>query len=332
MSKLTTRPEGSTYRERLLRHLTREALAKRWLRILVDGLHLILLGSIALFMTGLLYQLRNLATSFDEDAPRLLITWRVGLSLSSIILTVVAVASMHALCYEASPFGGPFSDLLLKIIKRFHEMYDALMISIRILKELWSPSISGILTLLFMLVWVPLIIFPSWLSYGLIEHVMVKIDTNNKVKLVGAFMDLIAEASDPKLLERVVGSFSYVECLVDGEGTAGQLEKTENRLLATDTSVRVRETVKARAQRFFLYGEEEWGEDGSGMTKEQAQTLLKLHSYPEGFRKHFLSVSFDKDNADLRPFSLLPFEECVARVLCSYNHKGNLGHRTEIFY
>lgn len=124
MSQLTTRPEGSTYRERLLRHVERERVAKQWLQYLVEGLQIILLGSIGLFMTGLLYQLRNLAGSFDEDAPRLLITWKVGLSFSSIILAVVGAATIHALLYEVSPFGGPFSKLLLKIIKLLSKFFD----------------------------------------------------------------------------------------------------------------------------------------------------------------------------------------------------------------
>ncbi|KZS88947.1 hypothetical protein SISNIDRAFT_489605 [Sistotremastrum niveocremeum HHB9708] len=50
MSKLTAKPVGNTYRERLLRHIAREALAKRWLGYLVEGLHILLLWSIGLFM------------------------------------------------------------------------------------------------------------------------------------------------------------------------------------------------------------------------------------------------------------------------------------------
>ncbi|KZT33208.1 hypothetical protein SISSUDRAFT_434756 [Sistotremastrum suecicum HHB10207 ss-3] len=263
MSKLTTRPEGSTYRERLLRHLAREALAKWWLRILVEGLHIILLGSIGLFMTGLLYQLRNLAGSFDEDAPRLLITWKVGLSFSSVILAVVAAATIHALLHEVSPFGGPFSQLLLNIIMILASLVETvghlLMDLARWLKKhTFQIPWEEIMIVILLLTTIPL-----WLSYFLIEKCGVAFYTNDREKLVGAFMELIADASDPKLLERAVGSFSYVKWFENGEGTADQLEKTETRLLATDTSVRVRETLKARAHDFLPYGTKNWRKKSS---------------------------------------------------------------------
>ncbi|KZT37571.1 hypothetical protein SISSUDRAFT_836585 [Sistotremastrum suecicum HHB10207 ss-3] len=39
------------------------------------------------------------------------------------------------------------------------------------------------------------------------------------------------------------------------------------------------------------------------------------------FQAEVYCASFDQNNADLRPLSALPFEECIARVLCSYNHE-----------
>ncbi|KZS86426.1 hypothetical protein SISNIDRAFT_504140 [Sistotremastrum niveocremeum HHB9708] len=301
MSHLTTRPEGSTYRERLLRHVERERVAKRWLQYLVEGLHIILLGSIGLFMTGLLYQFRNIAGSFDEDAPSLLITWKVGLSFSSVILAVVAAATIHALLYEVSPFGGPFGKLLLKVIKtlsRFFELLADLLFEdlSRWLKARisWIPwdSMINVLVLVSMV--------PLLLSKVLIEVWRVEFNIKDNEKLVVAFMDLIAEASDPKLLERAVGSFSYVQWFEDEEGTADQLEKTENRLLATDTSVRVRETLKARAHDFIPYGTKNWMKVGPGLTKELVQSFPAFQSYPERFTKKFLDTSFREDNADLR--------------------------------
>ncbi|KZS88959.1 hypothetical protein SISNIDRAFT_469666 [Sistotremastrum niveocremeum HHB9708] len=332
MSKLTNRPEGSTYRERLLRHLERERLAKRLLRYLVEGLHVILLWSIGLFVTGLLCQLWNLGVSFDEHAPRLLAAWGLGIILSLGILGTVMSATMHALLYEVSPFGGPFSKLLLKIIKLLSKLSnivtDRLLNLTKWLDECggwipWGPII-GVVVFLTMA--------PLLLSYLLIEDWRVNFDTKDKEKLVGAFMDLIAEASDPKLLERAVGSFSYVEWFEDREVTADQLEKTENRLMATDTSVRVRETLRARFTRFVTYTQGNWKTMGPKLTKGLVQALLEFQSYPEQFRKEFLSTSFRQDNADLRGLSALPFEEFVARVLCSYNHQGKLGDRMKVFH
>ncbi|KZT38016.1 hypothetical protein SISSUDRAFT_786431 [Sistotremastrum suecicum HHB10207 ss-3] len=327
MSKLTNRPEGSTYRERLLRHLERERLAKRWLRYLVEGLHVILLWSIGLFVTGLLYQLWNLGVSFEEHAPRLLATWGLGIILSLSILGTVMSATMHALLYEVSPFGGPFSKLLLKIIKAlsklFHIVTDPLTNLIGWLYECisWIPW-HVIISVLVLLTMVPL-----WLSYYLIEEWRVNFDTKNKEKLVGAFMDLIAEASDPKLLERAVASFSYVEWFENGEGTADQLEKTWNRLTATDTSIRVRETLRARMTQFV----KDQNEKSKEITQEQIEVLVRVCPLVDRFTAEVYYASCGADNTDLRGLSLLPFEECVARVLCSYNHKGKLGDRKRIF-
>lgn len=338
MSKLTTRPDGATYRERLLRHLERERVAKRWLQYLVEGLHIILLGSIGLFMTGLLYQLRNLAGSFDEDAPRLLMTWKVGLSLASVILLVVAASTMHAVIFEVSPFGGPFSKLPIKIAETCRSFFVSAI--------KWSQNENGKFRK-----WLEAHIAPSWMSWdnvllGLllsttvpmwvpclaIFWLRVKFDTADKEKLVGAFMDLMAEASDPKLVERAVGSFSYVEWFKKKKGTtadaADRLKKTWNRLMATDTSLRVRETLRARMTQFLKYHQEK----SSEIPQEQIKALARVCPLVDRFTAEVYFTSCQADNADLRGLSFLPFEECIARILCSYNHEGNLGDRTEIFH
>ncbi|KZS88549.1 hypothetical protein SISNIDRAFT_489981 [Sistotremastrum niveocremeum HHB9708] len=332
LSKLTNRPEGSTYRERLLRHLERERLAKRWLKYLVEGLHVILLWSIGLFVAGLLYQLWNLGVSFEENAPRLLATWGLGIVLSLSILATVVAATMHALLYEVSPFGGPVSKLLLKIIKSLSKFFDTGVDMLENLNRWLKARISWIPWALITVALLLLTTVPLWLSCFLIEEWRVEFDTEEKEKLHGAFMDLIAEASDPKLLERAVSSFSYVEWFELGEGTAEQLEKMENRLMATDTSVRVRETLKARAQQFIPYGAWKGRDLGSSMTKELVSAILQSQCYPLEFGEEFLSASFWKDNADLRALSLLSFEECVSRILCSYNHHGKLGDRQRLFH
>ncbi|KZS88635.1 hypothetical protein SISNIDRAFT_489876 [Sistotremastrum niveocremeum HHB9708] len=328
--------QGSTYRERLLRHLAREALAKRWLRILVEGLHIILLASIGLFMTGLLYQLRNLAGSFDEDAPRLLNTWKVGMCFSSIILGVVAASTIHALFYEVSPFGGPFSNLIVRIAETFWSLcvlaiewskngkFDEWM-EARIAAS-WMSWRTVLLVLLL------LTTAPIWVPSLAILWLRVEFDTEDKNKLVGAFMDLIAEASDPRLLERAVGSFSYIEWFDGGQGSVDQLGKTYNRIMATDTSVRVRETLRVRLGEFVPCTSRGLRELGEKLTGEHLQFFFAIHSYPQHFRDSISKDVFKPDNQDLRPLSLLPFEECIARVLCSYHHEGKLGDRRWIFH
>lgn len=93
MSKLISRSEGGTYQDRLLRHLSREQAVKRWLKYLVEGLHLLLLGSIGVFMTGLLYQLHALGGSFETKPTILIVTWWMGVCLSSVIFLLIAVTT-----------------------------------------------------------------------------------------------------------------------------------------------------------------------------------------------------------------------------------------------
>ncbi|KZS88940.1 hypothetical protein SISNIDRAFT_528169 [Sistotremastrum niveocremeum HHB9708] len=334
MSKLTTRPEGATYRERLLRHLGRERLAKRWLQYLVEGLHVILLGSIGLFMTGLLYQLRNLAGSFDENAPRLLNTWKVCMSLSSIILAVVAAATINGLFYEVSPFGGTFSNLLVKIAETFWSLFVLVIEWFQNGK--WTKWLEAHVTISWMswadILYVLLLLttLPISVPCFAILWLRVEFDREDKNKLMAAFMDLIAEASDPKLLERAVGSFSYVEWIKSGEQSresVDQLKKTWNRLTATDTSVRVHETLKARISAFVEFcAKKHWEINDDIMS-----SIVQSSPYSTRFRAEVLSTSFGDNNSDLRPLAALPFEECIARVLCSRNHDGIWGNRTSIF-
>ncbi|KZS88953.1 hypothetical protein SISNIDRAFT_489610 [Sistotremastrum niveocremeum HHB9708] len=334
MSKLRSIPEGSTYKARLLRHLERERLAKRWLRYLVEGLHILLLWSIGLFMTGLLYQIFNLSGSFDQNAPRIKAAWAVGVILSLVIVVVMLGATIHALVYAASPFGGTFSKLLLGLMKMMSAMFESCVRwSNRSCITPWLRKRINCLPserLLLMLGWG--ILFPLWCASLLIDQRRAKMEVDDKSIMILVYFELIAEASDPQLIERAIASFSYKEWFEDGKGDVAQLEKTYNRLTATDTSVRVRETIRARAMQFTPFGfGNNLGMVGDGMAKDLVQNFHHFQAYPRDFRDEILLALGKDANADLRPLAALPFEECIARVLCSYNHKGKLGDRTSIF-
>ncbi|KZT38017.1 hypothetical protein SISSUDRAFT_1047589 [Sistotremastrum suecicum HHB10207 ss-3] len=336
MSKLTNRPEGGTYKDRLLRHLERERLAKKWLRYLVEGLHVILLWSIGLFVSGLLSQLWNLSGSFEKTAPRLLATWVLGLLLSLSILGVVLGATFHALIYEASPFGGPFSRLIFLAAKAMAGSFEPWMEQVAKAAR-WLDNIYKIRRRPFQRILPSLgrvIGGPLWMSSKLVDAWRVQLNLKDGDRLLTTYMDLIAEASDPKLLERAVASFSFVEWLQNRDQSheeLAQLKKTWDRLTATDTSLRVRETLTARARQFVPSDSQKLRGSGERVTRELVQFFCAIHSYPEEFRDLLLETAFQRDNADLRPLAALPFEECVARVLCSYNHKGKLGDRERIF-
>ncbi|KZS95594.1 hypothetical protein SISNIDRAFT_483820 [Sistotremastrum niveocremeum HHB9708] len=83
VGKLLSRPGGRTHCERTMRHEKRKELAHGWIKPLVAVLYWSLLLSIGVFIAGLLYQLRNLSTSFDESAPILETTWSLGILLAA---------------------------------------------------------------------------------------------------------------------------------------------------------------------------------------------------------------------------------------------------------
>ncbi|KZS90872.1 hypothetical protein SISNIDRAFT_518225 [Sistotremastrum niveocremeum HHB9708] len=318
MSKLINRPKGGTYQHRLLRHLSREQAIKRWLKYLVEGLHLMLLGSIGVFMTGLLYQLHALGGSFETEPTILIVTWWLGVCLSSVIFLVIAVTT--------SPVCGLLFMIIPKLISSISKALIKRLGDIGYWIDRWCDQRIS---------WFPwylisrVLASPVWLALHLIDRLICwcqgKSESPKRIKdrLVRVYTELIADASSPGLLERAVASFSYLEWIHSGKVSLDQLEKTFNRLMSTDTSIRVRETVTARVAQFVRKSAEH-------SSKIHDDLLLFLHKhYPLSiyFPALVLSCSFEKDNEDLRQLSSLPSHQSIARVLCSYNHPGKLGER-----
>lgn len=79
----------------------------------MEVLYRLLLISIGLFMTGLLYQLRNLADSFEGRATILLITWELGVVLASGIVMMMLGTTYHAVRHEACVFHGLVSKVIV---------------------------------------------------------------------------------------------------------------------------------------------------------------------------------------------------------------------------
>ncbi|KZS88898.1 hypothetical protein SISNIDRAFT_469790 [Sistotremastrum niveocremeum HHB9708] len=361
MSKLTSRPDGNSHQERLCCHRAREELAKRWLKYLVEGLHIMLLSSITLFMTGLLYQLRNLGTSFEKTAPRLLLIWQLGMALSSIILVAVAAATIHALFYEASPFGGPFSKLIIRLAGASQKSHillpfirgavvDARLSSLRLKSRLvmtWATvakvmkdahngaahnirlgRVANLPAYFGSLLFLPLSLILRW---------RVRVDWEAPQKLIGIYIDLITEASDSSLLERAVPSFSFSDWFDNvTEESEGKLLKACRRLMATDMSARVRQTITDRFNQ-FTKSTEQASQDP--IPDEILTFFATQSSLISDLPNRIWIASLKPNNADLRPHSYLSTEECMGRVLCSYDwHNETLniplpkiGEREDVF-
>ncbi|KZS91292.1 hypothetical protein SISNIDRAFT_551102 [Sistotremastrum niveocremeum HHB9708] len=298
VGKLLNRPAGKTYRERTIRHEERKTLAYVWIKPLVAVLYWSLLLSIGVFMTGLLYQLRSLSTSFDQNARALEATWALGLVIVSGIVATIAATTIHAVRFEGSPFEGLSSDAMVNLLQR--------------LTTRWK--------------W-------NWL-----KGIRVQVDWQlnySSPQLNSMFIRLIADAQDPTVLDRAVPSFSFETWFRYGDESFDVLKGAYDRLMATDTSLRVRETVKARLPALG-YLSRIWLRKPSDKAhaklkdQEMINFLIKeVYSAGQWLSRVFFT-SCREGNEDLRAVSELPFEQCIAKVLCTYDQEINLGDRSEV--
>ncbi|KZT32001.1 hypothetical protein SISSUDRAFT_626049 [Sistotremastrum suecicum HHB10207 ss-3] len=111
--RLTIRPNKKTWKERMFWHIERMRRAEKWLQVLMEVLYWMLLVSIGLFMSGLLYQLWNVSHSFEERAIILLATWALGVVLIGGIVVTMIATTYHAVRYQASVFEGLISRVIV---------------------------------------------------------------------------------------------------------------------------------------------------------------------------------------------------------------------------
>ncbi|KZS95597.1 hypothetical protein SISNIDRAFT_464597 [Sistotremastrum niveocremeum HHB9708] len=295
VGKLLSRPTGKTHKERTIRHEVRKELAYTWLRPLVVVLYWSLILSIGLFLSGLLYQLRNLSTSFQQPAPILETTWRLGIVLATSIVTALAATTIHATKFEGSPFEGVFSTLVVVFIEHLRNRW----------RWRWTQK---------------------WRA---------GIDRISGADQFRICMDLIAEASDPKLLDRVSSSFSYKAWVLlqwSDKVPIELLKRAYDRLMASDTSTRVRETVRAQMSRFAKYCREyPWGVEDAVIKPKFLEFLRSRYSFPSDFPTWATVISFQANNEDLREMGALSCEECLAKLTCTYDQDRQLGERYRIF-
>lgn len=165
-------------------------------------------------MSGLLYQLNNLGGSFEDPTPILIATWRLGIGLSSIIFLVIAGTTVHVLVYQASPFGSHLSEWLLTMVSLMSAASRSLLDRLRETGCWFDEQIR----------WVPwyqiflLLAFPIWLPLYLIGSWETDSEESDEDRLFRGFMELIAEASDPKLVERAVAMW-HPSRMSNGSGT-----------------------------------------------------------------------------------------------------------------
>lgn len=274
-----------------MRHEERKNLAFEWILPLVDLLYWSLILSISLFIAGFLTQLRNLATSFNKNAPILQATWGLGIILASFIIGIICATTLHAVRYEDSPFEGGFSRMIVKFIQTEGKRWD------------------------------------------LARKVRRRVNNLDMSKHLHTFWHLVVEAGDPRLLDRAVPSFSYSHFLMWGGDSFRAMRGAYDRFTATDTSLRVRETIRVQILRFAT-----WCRDNRTTARiltwqySFLPFLLGHCSFPEDLRAAVLLTSVVEGNDKLYDIGLLSEEGCIANILCTYNEIKALTFRAVLFH
>ncbi|KZT32000.1 hypothetical protein SISSUDRAFT_1067276 [Sistotremastrum suecicum HHB10207 ss-3] len=174
-------------------------------------------------------------------------------------------------------------------------------------------------------------------------------------ELMNAYFELLTDTSDPILLERAVASFRYRDWVQYGDGSMDQLRKVLSRLMATDVSFRVRETVSAQISRFSAwiperreqmkevqeaieeYRDEEEMEEKEKREEEEKRRAIQLTKFLVGRQEDDISDISEhftptwENCTDLLDLISLPIDKFVAKCISIHDHNINLGNHREIF-
>ncbi|KZT33395.1 hypothetical protein SISSUDRAFT_418129 [Sistotremastrum suecicum HHB10207 ss-3] len=285
-----------------MRHEERKALAWSWLAPLIWLLFGTLLLAISLFVVGYLYQLQVLSTSFSGPAPILRAAYIIAIILALCVLVLLALTVVHGVLIPNSPFEGPLSKSLLSLIPSRMRRSDRFTILTSNNRDReWEETRAA------------------------------------REEAVSTYARLISETNDPNLLDRAAPSLVFKECM--SSASLPHLIAATRRLLSTDTSIRVKATVRTQYDAFIGWLQNDpviHVQQSNALSvddvrdiirwKNECSTLLQIKSERIWFSPvNVILTSFLPHNKDLLPIGRLPFEQCIARVLCIFDQSRQLG-------
>lgn len=165
---------------------------------------------------------------------------------------------------------------------------------------------------------------------------------NETVQALKAFARLVINTNDAEVLERAVPSFVIGEWCISGGDLLPVFLAVRERFLATDTSFRVKETVKKQLLdcREWSGWRDGWGWrddlEGNAITRFCRDQCKNLVDQSHDHHRQFFSAwvffaSLDPDNKDLRGYGPDSYEKSVARLLSSWDRDEKLGDRRDVF-
>ncbi|KZS92085.1 hypothetical protein SISNIDRAFT_467308 [Sistotremastrum niveocremeum HHB9708] len=320
--RLLAVPYGKDDFERTMAHEQRKAIAEGKLIPLMGVLFWTLLLSIGFFIIGLLIQLWELAFSCDRPSFILVAGAAVATALAIVILGIILATTYHAAVNQNSPFESPLSAAMRPALRWFKSKTQRKDAS----KEFDEGEHAE-----------------SSQEKTVDELVRAEEEDTDTVKALKTYARLVLNTTDAEVLERTVPSFEIGEWYTAGDKLWDVFLAVRERFLATDTSFRVKETVNKQLVYFSEWSgwraeHGNWKNDlgGNAITrwcKDQCEELVyrSCESHRQFFPAFVFFASLDRNNEDLRGDEPESYEECVARVLSSYDRDGELGARFDVF-
>ncbi|KZS93753.1 hypothetical protein SISNIDRAFT_454175 [Sistotremastrum niveocremeum HHB9708] len=329
-ARLIATPLGNTNLERALARQRRMLTGETKMRSLMGVLVWTILLSIGFFVLGFLIQLWELAFSFAGPAPILIVGGALATGLTLVILGIIMVTTIHAALSDNSPFESPLSNAmkpLLQWIRRRvrHQGHDQSEDEKKKDESSEGGSPKGAEDVGALVRW--------------------KEDDGTNISALKTYAQLVLNTNDAELLERAVPSFEFGQGYLAGNSLLPLFRAVRERFLATDTSFRVKETV--HKQLTYLKDWDGWKDPGgfrywredlkaNDFTRWCQTQCLDMINSSRGVRRDFfhplaLLTSLEEDNRDLRDYTFHSVEECIARILCTFDSDRELGNREEIF-
>ncbi|KZT36118.1 hypothetical protein SISSUDRAFT_1063911 [Sistotremastrum suecicum HHB10207 ss-3] len=310
-ARLIARIKAGDYHESTIQFERRKAIGKKWLLRLSGLLFSTLLLSILLFMVAFLLQAWVVAYAQPEPRPVLIAAASIVTAMVFTILIIVTVTTYHAVRRENSPFETPLSNVirLLFISGGNHEGSTQ---STEDMLEVTKDDGKDM-------------IYERGSEYYEFTPATLKV-----------YASVVINSPEAEVLDKVVPSFRFGPWAQAGDHFFSLFDAVYERFMATDTSIRVRETIDEEFRsswKLLTEGERKGNTRIGQWYKDQCRFLCDQSA--EGHAKYFRSwvgaALAREDNEDLREIAQLPYKESIGRVLVSYDREGKVGDRRDIF-
>lgn len=311
-ARLIARIKAEDNHESTIQFERRKAIGKKWLLRLSGLLFSTLLLSILLFMVAFLLQAWVVAYAQPEPRPVLIAAASIVTAMVFTILIIVTVTTYHAVRRENSPFETPLSNVirLLFISGGSHEgSAQSTEDMLEVTKDDGEDMGYG-----------------SGLKYYSFTPETLKV-----------YASVVINSPEAEVLDKVVPSFRFAAWIKAGGHLFPLFHAVYERFMATDTSIRVKETIDEEFRSSWkLLTDEERKENPRIGQWYPAQCQQLCYQSAEGHTKYFRSwvgaVSVQEGNEDLREIAELPYKESIGRILASYDQEGKVGDRIDIFF